>query len=95
MLIGGKFVRKTLKIVSLVGGKNSSSDACGRVRQCDGNHSTHVLETVTLPDQMAGSEGLLHVAPDTEGAQATDAGLFPDDLVAQSWHRYTRGGLKN
>lgn len=71
--------------------KYCSVDARCSFWQRYSHHTTYVFSPLTLPDKMEGFEGLSHSPSDTKGAQATDAGLFPDNVVAQPWHRHSRG----
>lgn len=66
-----------------------SSDARCGVRQRDSHHPAHVLAPLSLPDQVARPERLPHSAPDPEGAEATHAGLLPDNVEFKPRDRYS------
>lgn len=63
-----------------------SAHARRGVRKRDSHHPAHVLAAVAVPEQVAGPEGLPHAAPGAQRAQAQDAGLLPDHVVAQPRH---------
>lgn len=69
----------------------SSPDARGGIRQRHRDHSEDVLETIAVPDEAARPQGLPGAAPDPGGAEAADAGLLSDHVVAESRYRRARG----
>lgn len=59
----------------------SSADARGGIRKRNGDYPEDVLQAIAVPLQVEGPEGFPNPPPDSQGAQAEDAGLLPDHVV--------------
>ena len=70
---------------------SDSSNACPRLRQRDCHNPADVCTSRHLSGENKRPEGFHPNPPHTEASEATDAGILPDDLVAQQWNQYTGG----
>lgn len=68
-----------------------SSDARSRLWKRDGHNPADVRSSRHLPGEDKRPEGLHPNASHTEASEAADAGILPDNMVAQQWNQYTRG----